>query len=149
MTEYERHCLELQRRASAEILAAEKVAGLDRRKGGRRYYWPEDMGMDEDGETVFIQRKPDGSSAHEHTDEIAPRGSNKYFLRDDAGRGWDIFWGGYRYEIGDEQIKTKDRLLDFVVHISEKNWELATASRLGAFIDAVCARNGWGRHSGM
>lgn len=55
----------------------------------------------------------------------------------------DIYWGGHRYSIDLNEIKSPRHVCEWLVHLSEKNWKGATFERIGYFVKHVFHRKGW------
>lgn len=65
-----------------------------------------------------------------------------------ADGGVHIYWGGYDYDVGLDEIPSPLRLLGLVMHITDKAWPLMNADRVGALISLVCEAKGWNPHTG-
>lgn len=55
----------------------------------------------------------------------------------------DLTWGGYLYEITLDRLNTYEKVLGWVVHLSEKVW--MTPNRIRVFVRRCEQANGWHR----
>jgi len=52
-------------------------------------------------------------------------------------------WGGYDYEIDLDEVDEPLRLLEWIAHIGEKDWEDMTPGRVRRLIETVCHLKNW------
>lgn len=68
-------------------------------------------------------------------------------VRIDTEKGYvDIYWGGYEYSIDFSRIDTPAKLIPWLNHLSEKEWEGTTPARLLALLDKCARHFGWERY---
>lgn len=58
-----------------------------------------------------------------------------------------IYWGGYDYSIDLDRISRPLHLIQWVMHLIEKDWPLTTPHRLQVFIQFVALAKGWDIHA--
>jgi hypothetical protein len=92
----------------------------------------------------------DGIKEDERREKLAithidhPRGFR--FTEHSDGDWWEIYWGGYNYDFENERLNTAEKLLDFLAHILEKDWDGVTGEKVSNFIRSVDSRNKISRH---
>tara|TARA_R110000751_G_scaffold307812_1_gene431854 strand:- start:35076 stop:35648 length:573 start_codon:yes stop_codon:yes gene_type:complete len=62
---------------------------------------------------------------------------------DEAGEWLTIYWGGYPYEIELSRIQSPEDVLWWVLHLGEKDWPYATASRVAHMVRSIARAKGW------
>ena len=53
---------------------------------------------------------------------------------------WTIWWGGYEYWFQHADVDTPEKLLNWIEHLTEKEWEGMTVYKLNRFIASARSR---------
>lgn len=54
-----------------------------------------------------------------------------------------IYWGNYEYEIALDRINDPHKALNWIKHLTEKEWKHTTPARIHLLLEHLYARNGW------